>query len=217
MSIHEEDGSNALASDEPSALKLPRGISALLIGTIVAATLLALIRSGSTAPDIPPAVETAEGPIVGAITEDVAQPDAAGRIGAAAPDFVWVTAQSTTTRLSALRGRPVVLNFWATWCVPCRAEMPALDRLAAERPDVMFLAVDLQEDAGTVRRYFTELGLTALVPLLDGRGAITRRYGVLSLPTTFFLDREGVIRHIEIGGPLSEERLRADLTKIAVP
>ena len=146
-----------------------------------------------------------------------ARTDGGIRVGALAPDFSWIGPAGETLRLSALRGRPVVLNFWATWCVPCRTEMPALDQMAAEQPDVAILAVDLQEDARTVREFVDRLGLRALVPLLDHDGAVVRGYGVVGLPTTFFVDRDGVIRHVETGGALTAEHLRADLLQLTRP
>ena len=84
-------------------------------------------------------------------------------------------------------------------------------------PEDLALAIDLQEDSDSVRAFFERYQIRSLVPLIDPNGQMFRRYGVVSLPTTFFVDPEGVIRQVEIGGPLSEERLRADVAKAMAP
>ncbi len=91
--------------------------------------------------------------------------------------------------------------------------MPALDRVAASRPDVVFLEIDLQENPEAVTAFFARYGLTHLQPVLDPQGKTTTRYGVLSLPTTFFVDRDGVIQHIKIGGPMSDDEIQRGIAK----
>jgi thiol-disulfide isomerase/thioredoxin len=187
---------------------IPRWIAGVLILVVGLASLAALVW-----PSIP-FTRTGTGPgDVGVIGTQVDEPGAAGRIGALAPNFEWTATDGKLIRLSDLRGKVVVINFWATWCVPCREEMPALNRLARSSPDIVFLEVDLQESGEKVRSFVDQLALEHLVPLLDPDGNTTRRYGVLSLPWTFFVDREGIIRHMEIGGPLSEERVKQGIEK----
>ena len=106
------------------------------------------------------------------------------------------------------------MTFSATWCVPCRTELPEFDAFAAENPDVPILAIDLQEDAATLKAFVERLQLRALMPMLDPDGAAARRYGVVGLPTAVFIDREGVIRHVEVGGTLTREHLRSDLLEL---
>ena len=181
---------------------------------ILAAVAIALVSSDRLAPGT-----SAEGTVappsgpVGAIHQQIQRPGTAGRIGAEAPLFAWATPQGQLTNLEALRGRTVVINFWATWCVPCREEMPALDRVAGGRPDVVFLEIDLQEDPEVIGAFFARYGLAHLQPVLDPQGKTTTRYGVLSLPTTFFVDRGGVIRHIHIGGPMTGEQIQEGIAK----
>jgi peroxiredoxin len=138
------------------------------------------------------------------ITGDtVSTPDAlppAPALGHPAPDFTLTSVSGEKFKLSALRGTPVVLNFWATWCPPCRAELPELqaasERLAGQ---VAIIGVNQGEDGTKVRAFASDLGLTFEMPL-DERAAISQTYGARSLPTTFFIDRTGVIRRIQIGG-----------------
>ncbi|HEV2012066.1 MAG TPA: TlpA disulfide reductase family protein, partial [Candidatus Limnocylindria bacterium] len=173
------------ATQDPERLieaRIPRPLAAVLVGIIVLAAAVAALRPALL--DVSSASVAVAGPSrVGVITKDLADPSAAGRIGALAPDFSWVTPDGPTTRLSALRGRPVVVNFWATWCVPCREEMPSLERAAVAHPEMTFLEVDLQEDAAAVRSFFDRYELKTIVPLLDTDGTMFRRFGVVSLPT----------------------------------
>lgn len=120
-------------------------------------------------------------------------------IGLTAPDFELTTLDGETLRLSELRGTPVVLNFWATWCGPCRRELPAL-QTAAERYDgrVVILGVDQGETPDTVQPYVDELGLTFAIPM-DEDMQVGARYNVRGLPTTYFVDADGVIRHVWLG------------------
>ncbi len=122
------------------------------------------------------------------------------RVGATAPDFSLPTLEGGTARLSSQRGRVVVLNYWATWCEPCRTEMPALQAIASDLADRPFTlwAIDYQEDLPAVAAYREKLELR-LTLLLDADGATARRFGVRGLPATFLLDRSGVVREARLG------------------
>lgn len=127
------------------------------------------------------------------------------QVDAIAPDFSLKTLAGGTLRLSDLRGQAVVINFWATWCPPCRAEMPAIQRVYAKYRGQNFtvLAVDLQESEAQVADFIGQMGLTFPI-LIDQEGTVFARYRVNGLPSTFFVDRQGVIRNIAIGGPMAE-------------
>ena len=187
---------------EPTAL--PRWIAAIIIGAIALASLAALLWPLLNKP----ATVTDAGVIRAQIEAD----GAAGRIGAPAPDFEWTSLDGQTLRLSTYRGKVVVVNFWATWCPSCREEMPALQRGAESEPDVIVLEVDLMEPGDKARSFLDSLGLDRLQPVLDGDGATTRRFGVLSLPSTFFVDKTGVIRHLELTA-MSEAQIRTGIQK----
>jgi thiol-disulfide isomerase/thioredoxin len=121
-------------------------------------------------------------------------------VDAAAPDFSLLDLNGDAAALSALRGSVVILNFWATWCEPCRGELPLLDRIAADRAgSVAVIGVDADESEGPVRAYAESLGLKSLRILLDPAGEVRDLYLVRGFPTTFFIDSTGVIRRIKIG------------------
>lgn len=131
--------------------------------------------------------------------------------GQVAPDFVLQEyATGRLVKLSDYRGKTVVLNFWATWCPPCIAEMPALQELQAAheaKGDLVVIAVDVQEPPSVTGEFAAQRGLT--MPILSDRsGSVAKYYGLPGLPGTFFIDREGVVRSKVLGpvmgGPLSE-------------
>lgn len=129
------------------------------------------------------------------------------QLGQQAPDFALSDLDGAELRLSELRGRPVIVNFWATWCPPCRVEAPALQAAFEQYREqgVVLLGIDQREDAATVRQFASEFGLTYPL-LLDSDGAISALYQVLGIPTTVFLDARGAVvaRHV---GPLSAEQV----------
>ena len=200
-------------AEAEGAAAIPRPIIALVVAVILGASAAALLGSTTPPDDGISASTVADGGVAVLFGASTAG-EGTARVGALAPDLSWVTPQGDILRLAALRGRPVVLNFWATWCVPCRTELPEFDAVAAENPDVTILALDMQEDAATVKAFIERLQLRALTPVLDTDGAAARRYGVVGLPTTFFIDRDGVIRHVEVGGTLTREHLRSDLREL---
>jgi thiol-disulfide isomerase/thioredoxin len=126
------------------------------------------------------------------------------RVGARAPQAALPMLAGGTARLSEERGKVVVLNFWATWCVPCRAEMPELQRLADDFRGEPFAlwAINLQEDPASIQEFQRELGLRLSV-LLDEEGEVTRAFSVRALPATFLVDQQGVLRQQRLG-PLIE-------------
>jgi thiol-disulfide isomerase/thioredoxin len=127
-------------------------------------------------------------------------PVAAPVVGGIAPDFEAVEISGVEFRLREARGRIVVLNFWATWCEPCRAEMPLLEAAsrAYESAGLVVVGVNFDEPADLVRAFQAELGLTFPI-VLDPGARIQALYQVLGYPTTFFVDGSGVIQFIHIG------------------
>ena len=119
--------------------------------------------------------------------------------GTPAPDFQLQTPDGTMVSLSDFKGKQVLVNFWATWCPPCRSEMPDMEQLYDERNgDLVVLAVNVQEARDPVRRFTDQYGFTFPV-LLDTSGDVTQQFGVQSLPTSFFIDREGRVSAFNMG------------------
>jgi cytochrome c biogenesis protein CcmG, thiol:disulfide interchange protein DsbE len=143
----------------------------------------------------------------------------AARQGFLAPDFSLQTLSGKTITLSSLRGQPVLINLWASWCTPCQAEMPAIQRVYQDyqAQGLQVLAVDStnQDNPDKVPAFVQQLGLTFPI-LLDRNGSVGRQYQLQALPTSFFVDGNGVIQDVVVGGPMSEALLRvrvADLFK----
>ena len=113
--------------------------------------------------------------------------------GVQAPDFALATPDGKQNlSLASLRGKVVLLNFWATWCPPCREEMPSMERLSQEFKDqgLAVVAVDLQESPKQVARFMKDFRLS-FPAALDADGKVAARYQVRALPSTFLVDRAG--------------------------
>ena len=123
-----------------------------------------------------------------------------GMEGQPAPDFALKSASGENMRLSEYRGDVVMINFWATWCGPCRQEMPLLDELYTRYQRVGFnlLGVNIDDDAAGAMRMIQELGVNFPV-LFDSRKEVSKLYEVEAMPTTVLLDREGRVRHVHHG------------------
>lgn len=119
-----------------------------------------------------------------------------------APDFNLRNLAGETVSLKDFYGRPVLLNFWASWCGPCRAEMPFFQEIYEDeewqKAGLVILAINLQESRDTVAAFLESNGFTFTV-LLDSDGEVGLRYNVRGIPATFFIDGEGVIRDMQIG------------------
>ena len=132
-----------------------------------------------------------------------------------APDFLLPDMNGQAVRLSQLKGKVVLLNVWATWCGPCRQEMPTMEALTHKLSDEDFVLLAVSQDvdgAITVKPYLQEGGYTFPV-LLDVQGEVGRKYGVTGYPETFIIDRQGQVVYHHIGyndwaQPQVEETLR---------
>jgi peroxiredoxin len=115
-------------------------------------------------------------------------------IGAKAPDFELKTLAGETVKLSNLKGKKVMLNFWATWCPPCKEEMPAMEKLSKQAgKDVVILAVNIDPQLD-VQGFIDENKITFPIPL-DTEDKVNETYQVLSIPTTYFIDSKGIIQN----------------------
>ena len=137
--------------------------------------------------------------------------------GFLAPDFTLETMSGTPYKLSDLRGQVVLINLWASWCLPCRAEMPAIETAYQEYKErgLVVLAVNStsQDSVASVDAFVAKYGLTFPV-LMDYDGTVARLYELTSLPTSFFIGRDGLIHNTIVGGPMSETALRTQVESL---
>lgn len=134
-----------------------------------------------------------------------------------APAFTLAALDGTTVSLTDLRGRIVLVNFWATWCVPCRSEMPAIEAAyqAHAVHDFAVLAINVGEDDNTVKTFVDEFHLTFPI-LLDRDLKVVQQYEVQALPTSLFVDRDGIIRATSLGG-MNRASIEAELATLLEP
>ncbi|MBK5458665.1 TlpA family protein disulfide reductase [Peribacillus sp. TH27] len=119
------------------------------------------------------------------------------KIGAAAPDFSLKTLDGKQVNLSDYKGKKVMLNFWATWCPPCKKEMPDMQKYSQQAgEDVVILAVNIDPE-NDVRAFVEDNGITFTIPLdsQSAKNPVNERYKILSIPTTYFIDSKGIIRN----------------------
>lgn len=136
---------------------------------------------------------------------------AAPEVGAQAPGFTISTLDGETVTLNELRGQPVLLNFWATWCWYCRYQMPFLQAAFEEKgQEMIFIAINIGEGIDKVQQYAEAEGLGFTVAL-DSEGEVASAYNIRPIPATFFIDEQGVIKYIRIGAFMSQAELMAVL------
>ncbi len=139
------------------------------------------------------------------------------QVGFTAPGFTLDSLAGQPMTLSDLRGKVVVLNLWASWCPPCRAEMPAMNNVYQKLRDqgliVLGVNTTFQDDETGARAAVRDWGLTFPI-VFDRDGATSRQYHVQAMPTTFFIGRDGVIRDIVFGGPMSEALIASKIEKL---
>lgn len=130
------------------------------------------------------------------------------------PQKTFTTLTGDVYVLDAKTDRPRVLNLWASWCPPCRREMPMMAELALESDNVEFLFVNQSESRGAIEKYLSDEGLTLETVLLDPFGQLARHYGVIGLPATLFIDATGTLKHAHTG-EISREALQSHLLRLS--
>lgn len=142
---------------------------------------------------------------------------AAPQAGFLAPEFTLTTLDGETISLADMRGKAVLVNIWASWCIPCRSEMPAMQRMYEEYADQGFviLAVNAtsQDSRQDAADFVAENGLTFPI-LLDIDGTVGAQYQVSALPSSFFVLPDGSIQEVVIGGPMAEALLRTRIENL---
>lgn len=142
-------------------------------------------------------------------------PSAPLQIGSPAPKFTLPDLNGRQVSLDQFKGRVVMLDFWATWCGPCRMTMPLLGNLEKEYRDTMtLLAVNLQEPRNVVRDYVQKQNINSQV-LLDENGSVGEVYGTDSIPMQVLIDKNGIVRHIQVGfSPRMATQLRSVINSL---
>jgi peroxiredoxin len=135
--------------------------------------------------------------------------------GHPAPDFALPTLAGETVRLSDFKGKPVLVNFWATWCGPCRSEFPDFQKAAVDNAEELVIiginntTTDQKEQ---IPAFLAEFGITFLI-VLDETGATAKAYNILGLPTSIFIDRNGNVNEI-FTGPINKAYIEAKLSEM---
>ncbi len=217
-------GSELQISDHADAVRRTLLIAAIGLMVVVVAAIVYLIShlcfgcgpNLVTDPTQQAIISTRFAPLVQTITADAASvrssPQAGLLPGSSAPEFSTTLLTGTVSGSKAVRGKVVLLNFWATWCGPCRTEMPFFQKLADANKErgLIVLAVNNRETPETIQPFLDEYGLHFNIGL-DRSGKINTQYEVRQYPTTYVLDRNGVILARQFG-PFDEAALEAALS-----
>lgn len=151
------------------------------------------------------------------VQDSQAGPPPNPREGFTAPDFTLDLLDGSQVTLSDLRGNPVVLNIWTTWCPPCREEMPAIEKVYRSYQDLGLIVIGLnltsQDSEQAVFAFVQELGLTFPIAL-DRDGSVGNRYQLMGLPTTYFINSKGIIQSMVVGGPMSEALIQSRVDEL---
>ena len=139
----------------------------------------------------------------------------APRVGELAPDFQFQDVDGQFAFLSDLRGNPVLINFWASWCGPCRYEMPFIQEVYEEwsASGLVVLAINKGESLSTAKDFMQSYNLS-FPALLDINQDVALEYNIRSIPTTFFIDKDGIIQAIKVGPFSSKTEIEMMLSTI---
>jgi len=142
---------------------------------------------------------------------------AAVQLSAAAPDFTLRSVAGTILRLQEQRGQVVMVNFWATWCGPCRQEMPLLEQIHARFEPLGFtlLGVNVEPDSAPAQDWLKSVPVSFPI-LFDRENAVSAQFGVEAMPSSVLIDREGRVRHVHRGYKPGDESTYADLIRSLV-
>jgi thiol-disulfide isomerase/thioredoxin len=149
-------------------------------------------------------------------TPQAVSSDFVSLVGQAAPDFSLAGLDGAKHQLTDYKGRVTFVNFWATWCGPCQVELPTLEKFVTQQGNkgAMVLAVNAGETTDQINSYFKQNEISGLNVLLDSNIEVYTSYGINALPTTFIVDKQGVIRYRHFG-MLREEDIKGYMDKLA--
>jgi len=178
-------------------------LKVMLVITLLSVLTSGLLVIGCFAGPEPPDGESPTAPVEGA------------QVGNLAPDFQLQSLDGQTVSLGNLQGKPVLINFWASWCGPCRSEMPYIQEIYEEWVDkgLVLLAINIGESSSKVEEFMQGLNLSFTV-LLDTKQDVAQRYNVTGIPTTFFIDKDGIIQDKVIGPFQNKTQIENRLSKI---
>jgi len=181
----------------------------ILVITLALVLTLVLVMSGCFGES------NQEGPALGEITSYTMDFTQSPQVGNPAPDFQFQDPDGHATSLNALQGKPVLINFWATWCGLCRSEMPYIQAIYEEWSDqeLVLLAINLGESSSTVEAFMQSNNLSFTV-LLDTTQVTAQGYNISGIPTTFFIDKDGIIQDKVIGAFQNKAQIENRLDKI---
>lgn len=132
----------------------------------------------------------------------------------AAPDFTLKSMNGSNVRLSELKGDVILLNFWASWCGPCRTEMPLLNKLHNKYKRIGFTVLGVNvEESNTAALAFLDENKVSFPILWDSKNTVSKQYNVLAMPTTVMIDRDGQVRYIHKGFQDGDERVYKKVIK----
>jgi len=142
---------------------------------------------------------------------------AAVQKGQRAPEFSLPSLAGSTVTLSSMKGKVVLVDFWAQWCEPCKKELPQLDRLAKQyaQKGVVIVAVNIDKQRENAERMVKQLGVSLPV-LLDPAGSVAGTYDLPKMPTSFVIDKKGIVRFVNEGfdGPKDVDRFKQELDEL---
>lgn len=205
------DAVRAVEIDPAGRTRVRRGVVALLLVAVIVPGVLYVGTRPVLSPSSGPRTKPAAG-----------SKGIAPQVGYTAPNFRVAALNGGTLQLQQFRGQAVLLNFWATWCPPCKEEMPIMEQLYREHKDKGFVVVALSIDEPAfvndvspyIQRGSPQTGGYTFPVGLDTKRTVAEQYRLLGLPVSFFVDREGVIREHQVGGmnrQLMVEKLRSIL------
>ncbi len=138
------------------------------------------------------------------------------RLNSLAPNFNLQTPDGAEVELASLRGKPVFLNFWATWCGPCKTEMPEIQRLHERAGDrIQVLAINLDETAKEIEPFFKELKLT-FPTVIDKGKKVANGYRLLGVPASIVIDKDGIVQDIRFGPYADDADLAKSVAKVGI-
>jgi cytochrome c biogenesis protein CcmG, thiol:disulfide interchange protein DsbE len=219
-SIHTEPAeTDPYAYEYEEAAPAPRGSMVPIVISVVAAVVVIGLMAAIMLTPRNAATPTTAGAAGASSTINVGTPAGGGkespRVGYLAPDFTLTGLDGGTVQLSSYRGvKPVWVNFWATWCPPCRAEMPEMEKLypTYQAKGIEILGVDVQESQAQVKQFVQQGGYSWKFALdLDGKAS--RAYYVTGIPTHIFVGRDGVIKDLVVTG-LDRASMETKLNKL---